>query len=82
MRTRARWLAVVFCLLYGFAKLKGSQFTILDSELSKPMGPVNLQRSGVRRDASLRSTRTAPSGCGKHRADAERKHNPAARIRA
>jgi hypothetical protein len=41
MPTRARWLAVVFCLLYGFAKLNGSQFTILDSELSKPMGQVS-----------------------------------------
>ncbi|HEY0022543.1 MAG TPA: hypothetical protein VGB24_06515 [Longimicrobium sp.] len=28
-------------LLYGFAKLMGSQFTILDSELDKPMGEVS-----------------------------------------
>jgi hypothetical protein len=41
MPTRARWVAVVFCLLYGFAKLNGSQFTVLDSELTKPMGHVS-----------------------------------------
>src|SRR6476661_669938 len=41
MPTRARWVAVVFCLLYGFAKLNGSQFTVLDSELSKPLGRVS-----------------------------------------
>jgi len=41
MPTRARWVAVVFCLLYGFAKLNGSQFTVLDSELSKPLGQVS-----------------------------------------
>lgn len=28
-------------LLYGFAKLNGSQFTILDSELDKPLGEVS-----------------------------------------
>ena len=28
-------------LIYGFAKLNGSQFTILDSELDKPMGQVS-----------------------------------------
>jgi hypothetical protein len=36
-----RWVAVVLLILYGFAKLNGSQFTILDSELSKPMGEVS-----------------------------------------
>jgi len=29
------------CILYGFAKLNGSQFTVLDSELAKPMGEVS-----------------------------------------
>ena len=41
MRTGARWVAVAFCLLYGFDKLTGAQFTILDSELTKPMGQVS-----------------------------------------
>jgi hypothetical protein len=36
-----RWTAAVICFLYGFAKLNGSQFTILDSELTKPMGDVS-----------------------------------------
>lgn len=37
----ARWLAAVLMIAYGFAKLTGSQFTVLDSELSKPMGEVS-----------------------------------------
>ena len=37
----ARWIAAVIMIAYGFAKLTGSQFTVLDSELSKPMGEVN-----------------------------------------
>lgn len=37
----ARWLAAVLMITYGFAKLTGSQFTVLDSELSKPMGEVS-----------------------------------------
>lgn len=36
-----RWVAVVLCILYGFAKLNGSQFTVLDSELTRPLGQVN-----------------------------------------
>jgi hypothetical protein len=36
-----RWVAVVFCFLYGFAKLNHSQFTVLDSEVTKPMGEVS-----------------------------------------
>ena len=36
----ARWIAAVLMITYGFAKLNGSQFTVLDSELSKPMGEV------------------------------------------
>ncbi len=36
-----RWVAVVLCVLYGFAKLNGSQFTVLDSELTKPLGQVS-----------------------------------------
>jgi uncharacterized membrane protein YphA (DoxX/SURF4 family) len=37
----ARWIAATLCILYGFAKINGSQFTILDSELSKPLGQVS-----------------------------------------
>lgn len=37
----AHWIAAVICLVYGFAKINGSQFTILDSELTKPMGDVS-----------------------------------------
>ena len=37
----ARWLAAVVMIAYGFAKLNGSQFTVLDSELSKPMNEVS-----------------------------------------
>ena len=36
-----RWIAVLLCIIYGFAKLNGSQFTILDSELARPMGEVS-----------------------------------------
>ena len=34
----ARWLAAVLMIAYGFAKLTGSQFTVIDSEVTKPMG--------------------------------------------
>ena len=37
----ARWLAAVIMITYGFAKLNGSQFTVLDSEVTKPMGQVS-----------------------------------------
>lgn len=37
----ARYGAAFLLLVYGFAKLNGSQFTILDSELDKPMGQVS-----------------------------------------
>lgn len=37
----ARWLAAVIMIFYGFAKLTGSQFTVLDSEVTKPMGEVS-----------------------------------------
>jgi hypothetical protein len=30
----------LLCFLYGFAKINGSQFTVLDSELARPMGEV------------------------------------------
>src|SRR5687768_13827302 len=33
----ARWIAAVLCIVYGFAKINGSQFTVLDSELAKPL---------------------------------------------
>jgi hypothetical protein len=36
-----RWIAVAISFLYGFAKLNESQFTVLDSELAKPMGEVS-----------------------------------------
>lgn len=41
MRTTARYFVAFFMLVYGFAKLNGSQFTILDSELDRPMGEVS-----------------------------------------
>ena len=37
----ARWLAAVLMITYGFAKLNGSQFTVIDSEITKPMGEVS-----------------------------------------
>ena len=37
----ARWPAAVLCILYGFAKINGSQFSVLDSELARPMGEVS-----------------------------------------
>jgi hypothetical protein len=41
--TRAilRYTVALLVINYGFAKLNGSQFTILDSELDKPMGQVS-----------------------------------------
>jgi hypothetical protein len=39
--SRARWFAAVFCIMYGFDKLNGAQFTVLDSELARPMGQVS-----------------------------------------
>jgi hypothetical protein len=36
-----QWVAAVIAILYGFAKINGSQFTILDSELTRPMGEVS-----------------------------------------
>lgn len=41
-RTRVpEWVAAVLAILYGFAKINESQFTILDSELARPMGDVS-----------------------------------------
>ena len=41
-RTRVpQWVAAVLAILYGFAKINESQFTILDSELARPMGDVS-----------------------------------------
>ncbi len=37
----AAWFAALICIVYGFAKLNGSQFTVLDSELTRPMGEVS-----------------------------------------
>lgn len=36
-----RYFAAILLMIYGFAKINGSQFTILDSELDKPMGEVS-----------------------------------------
>jgi hypothetical protein len=36
-----RYSAALILFVYAFAKLNGSQFTILDSELDKPMGQVS-----------------------------------------
>ncbi|MEV0831209.1 hypothetical protein [Nonomuraea rubra] len=36
-----RWIPVGILLQYGFAKIFGAQFTILDSELDKPLGTVS-----------------------------------------
>ena len=36
-----RWIAAALCFVYGFAKINGSQFTILDSELTRPLGEVS-----------------------------------------
>ena len=40
-RTILRYVVALLVITYGFAKLNGSQFTILDSELDKPMGQVS-----------------------------------------
>jgi hypothetical protein len=37
----ARYLVSFLIITYGFAKLNGSQFNVLDSELDKPMGKVD-----------------------------------------
>src|SRR5947209_10848862 len=37
----SRSVASFLILFYGFAKLNGSQFTVLASELDKPMGEVS-----------------------------------------
>lgn len=39
--SRARWIAAALCILYGFAKLNGSQFAVLDSELAGPLREVS-----------------------------------------
>ena len=36
-----RFATAFVMLFYGFAKINGAQFTILDSELDKPMGWVS-----------------------------------------
>jgi hypothetical protein len=37
----AHWAASFIAIFYGFAKLNGAQFTILDSELARPLGDVS-----------------------------------------
>lgn len=39
--TLSRYVAAMLLLTYGFAKITGAQFTVLDSELDKPMGHVS-----------------------------------------
>lgn len=39
--TASRFVASFLILIYGFAKLNGSQFTVLDSELDKPLREVS-----------------------------------------
>lgn len=39
--TILRYVVAFLVITYGFGKLNGSQFTILDSELDKPMGQVS-----------------------------------------
>ncbi|WP_285586257.1 hypothetical protein [Herbidospora sp. NBRC 101105] len=39
--TTCRWVVAVILVQYGFAKVFGAQFTVLDSELDKPMGTVS-----------------------------------------
>jgi hypothetical protein len=36
-----KWIAAAINIYYGFAKLNGSQFTVLDSELARPLGEVS-----------------------------------------
>ncbi|PJJ02971.1 hypothetical protein BX264_3338 [Streptomyces sp. 2333.5] len=36
-----RYFSAAVLLFYGFAKINGAQFTVLDSELDKPMGKVS-----------------------------------------
>jgi hypothetical protein len=38
---RVRWIAAALCILYAFAKLTGSQFAPLDSQISRPMRDVS-----------------------------------------
>ena len=40
-RTILRYVVALLVITYGFGKLNGSQFTVLDSELDKPMGQVS-----------------------------------------
>ena len=37
----ARWTAASLCFFYGFAKINGAQFTVLDSEVTKPLAEVS-----------------------------------------
>lgn len=37
----AHWIGALLCIFYGFAKLNDAQFTVLDSELARPMGEVS-----------------------------------------
>lgn len=40
-RRVVRYLSALLLLMYGFAKINGSQFTTLDSDLDKPLGHVS-----------------------------------------
>ena len=41
MYTVSRYAVAFIIITYGFAKLNGAQFTVLDSELDKPLGEVS-----------------------------------------
>lgn len=41
LRSFLRYFAALIILMYGFAKINGAQFTILDSALDQPMGHVS-----------------------------------------
>ena len=37
----ARWFVAVIAIFYGFSKIVGAQFVVLDSELARPLGEVS-----------------------------------------
>ena len=41
LRAIVRWLCGVSFMIYGFAKLNGAQFTVLDSQLATPLGDAD-----------------------------------------
>src|SRR5690349_4925340 len=37
----ARWIAAILLIFYGFSKVNGAQFRVIDSELARPLGDVS-----------------------------------------